>query len=398
MTAITSSPGTGPPRGETPRALHVISAAALGRLGAVFRHLAHSLAEAGAPVAVLTDAPALFDPNPPEPPPSYSDLLRAEPVMSPAPPRVEIHPVRALSGWRAWNLRSTLRGRLDRPLRAVHLWDVQGLRVFGDWTARSSTPLLLHASAASDVEAVLRRRPPPHLILTAACRAYARQLRERPPALGVCPVLRPAVWGGHSDHQTGLVAGKGPAPPGHALGLISVGRFDREAGLNVLLDAAERLRARGLEHHLAIINLAPVSPRAYRELSRRRLHENVSLLAGPELWERAMTGADACIVPACQRELCLAPLLAMALGKVVIASRDQLADWFIEDETFVSFPPGSGEALAACVAQTAEGHPTHLAIARSAAAHARAEYGLDSLARNILELERSGGAAGGREE
>jgi hypothetical protein len=70
------------------------------------------------------------------------------------------------------------------------------------------------------------------------------------------------------------------------------------------------------------------------------------VLDDPKLWEQGLPGADICVVPGVQRDPWLAPLLAMGLGKLVIASREQPAEWFIDGQTAWQFTPGSAVELA----------------------------------------------------
>jgi glycosyltransferase involved in cell wall biosynthesis len=116
------------------------------------------------------------------------------------------------------------------------------------------------------------------------------------------------------------------------------------------------------------------------------VQDRFSLIAEPNLWDQAMAGADILVVPTCQHDLALVPLLAMGLGKVVIASRDQVADWFIEDETSVQFTPGSAVELAYHVARTAASHPNVLAVARGAAQYVRQNHAITRLAAELAGL------------
>lgn len=345
------------------RSVHVADADAVARLGLMFRQLAVALVEEGVRMTLVTD-----DPGP---------ALETTPL--------EIRTVPALRGWRAWRLGPILSPLFVPPLRGAHVWSVAGMAAVAECVA-GRTPLLVHVSTHAALEWLLQRGAPEGAFVTAACGEYAQRLADRAiNGRSSVPVVAPA-----------LLAPPVPATPprrGRALALIWIGRFDTDPGLPALIDAARRLRDRGVDFHLALVGRGRAAERAYREVSRRGVHDRVALVAEPSLWERAMAGMDVCVVPGCQRDICLAPLWAMALGKIVIASRDQVADWFIEDQTCVCFPPGSGEALAQCLYQAATGHPACLAAARGAAAYVRREHLLSSLAAQLLELESAAAAA-----
>jgi glycosyltransferase involved in cell wall biosynthesis len=91
----------------------------------------------------------------------------------------------------------------------------------------------------------------------------------------------------------------------------------------------------------------------------------------------------------------------MALAKIVIASRDQIAEWFIEDRTAWQFTPGSAVELAYHLSRAAQRHPNASALARSAAAYAREHHSITRLIAQLAELydritHIRGGVAGGK--
>ena len=239
--------------------------------------------------------------------------------------------------------------------------------------------LLIHVTSLHDVERLKRRGIRSNEWLLAACDEYGEMLRDRWPTLaGSFRVLKPAL----------LLPEKVPglSVRGKTLGLLWAGRIDKQAGLEVLIEAVARLRAKDCDLQLALIGRGPATRYYWQEIRRQRVHDCVSLVAEPRLWDQAMAGADICVVPTCQHELGLAPLLAMALGKVVVASRDQVADWFREDETSLHFTPGSAVELAYHVTRTAISHPNVLAVARNAAEYVHQNHAVTRLATELAEL------------
>jgi len=345
-----------------PHVLHVASADAFARFGRMFRQLGLALSDEGVRVSLLTDdaeAAAELDGTP------VDDCL-----------------FRPLSGWGVWRLHGFLRRQFDPPPDVVHVWGTTCLGYLSDWTQGFGTALLIHVTSLRDLERLKRRGVRSNERLVAACDEYGERLRDRWPTLADSfQVLKPAVL--PPEKVPGLCV------RGKTLGLLWTGRLDEYCGLEVLIEAVARLRSKHFDLQVALIGRGPATRHIWQEIRRRRVQDCLSLISEPKLWDQAMAGADVCVVPTSQHDVALAPLLAMALGKVVVASRDQVADWFIEDETTLQFTPGSAVELAYHVTRTAAGHPNVLAVARGAAEYVRQNHAVTHLASELARLYRA---------
>ena len=96
-----------------------------------------------------------------------------------------------------------------------------------------------------------------------------------------------------------------------------------------------------------------------------------------------MPSADALVVPAGQRELSVAPLLAMALHKVVLSSRDQPAEWFSEDRTTWQFTPGSAVELAYLLSRAMEQPQQARVLTTSAAEYVQEHHAMRTLVEDL---------------
>jgi glycosyltransferase involved in cell wall biosynthesis len=111
-----------------------------------------------------------------------------------------------------------------------------------------------------------------------------------------------------------------------------------------------------------------------------------SIAEEPRLSERLLPEIDACVVPGRQSELTIVPLLAMALGKLVIASREQPGEWFIEDHTCWQFTPGAALELAYLVGRAVERRPRAAEIGRLAAEYVRVHHSIRELVERLVEV------------
>jgi glycosyltransferase involved in cell wall biosynthesis len=356
-----------------PHVLHVADAGVFARFGRMFRQLGLALSEEGVRVSLLTDdaeAAAELDGTP-----------------------VADHLFRPFSGWGVWRLHGYLRRQFDPPPDVVHLWSTTSLGFLSDWTLACNATLVIHVTSLSDVERLKRRGVRGNEQLLAACDEYGELLRERWPTLAdSVRVFRPAL----------LPPEKVPelAVRGKTLGLLWSGSLDKQCGLEVLIEAVAQLRARKRDLHLGLIGRGPATRAIWQEIRRKGVLDCCSIIGEPNLWDQVTAGAHMVVVPSCQHELSLAPLLAMSLGRVVVASRDQVADWFIEDETSLQFTPGSAAELADHVTRTARAHPNVLAVARGASEYVRRHHAITILAAELAALyhtlrQARGGATAG---
>ncbi len=342
-----------------PHVLHVADAGAFARFGRMFRQLGLALSDEGARVSLLTDdadAAAGLDGTP-----------------------ITDHFFRPLRGWGVWRLHSYLRRRFDPPPDVVHVWGTTCLEYLSDWTLSSAGALVIHVTSRRDVERVMRRGVRDHEHLIAACDEYGELLRDRWPTLAdSIRVLKPSLL--LPKDVPGL------SVRDRTLGLLWSGSLDKNSGLGVLIEAVARLREKKRDLQVGLIGRGPATRPLWQEIRRRGVQDCFSIIAEPNLWDQAMAGADIFVVPTCQYELSLAPLLAMALGKVVVASRDQVADWFVEDETSLQFTPGSAVELAYHVTRTADAHPNVLALARGASEYVHRHHAVTDLAVELAGL------------
>ena len=358
-----SNPGgnsaTPPP---APGVLHVANAEAFARFGRMFRQLGLALTDAGIRVSLLTDdaeAAAGLDGTP-----------------------VEDYFFRPLSGWGTWRLHGYLRRQFEPPPDIVHVWGTPALAYFSDWTLSRGKALVIHVTSLHDIEHLKHRGLRDNERVIAACTEFAELLCDRWPTLvGSFRVQPPAL----------LLPEEAPplAVRNRTLGLVWTGHIGTDAGLDILVDAVARLGAQNCDLQLALIGTGPATRQVWRNIRARGVQDRVSIVAEPNLWDSALPGTDILVVPTCQHDLALAPLLAMAHGKVVIASRDQIAEWFIEDETALQFTPGSAVELAYHVTRTAASHPSVMAVARGAAEYARQHHTITHLASELDTLYRT---------
>jgi glycosyltransferase involved in cell wall biosynthesis len=252
---------------------------------------------------------------------------------------IACHWRRHLSGWRAWDFDEYLRAYVDPRPQLAHLWGTAGLWRLRRWSLRSGVPLLVHALGAAHVARLLRGSWRDDQYIVFSSRLLATPLLTRfPTAAGRCFIARPAI----------APPPRPPSqlPPGHTFSVLCAAPLSESRGLGVLIDAVAELRRASSDVHVAVVGRGRRMTAVWRRMRARHVQGAMSLVDDPRLWERVLPHVDAYVVPGPQRELSIVPLLAMGLGKLVIAARDQPAEWFVEDRTAWQFTPGSAVELA----------------------------------------------------
>lgn len=302
-----------------PHVLHVADRDVFTRFGRMLRQLFLGLADADVRLSVLTD-----------------DAASAERFI---PPSASVQVVPALSGWKSWLLAGRLSHLTDEPPALAHVWGMRSAASVGRWARRSGVPVLVHALSTEDVHALNRRGARPDQYVAGACDSFCRALGARRP-VSQFPIQR---------LTPGILIPDIDSPDRrdhHIIGVVCVASMAAECGLDTLIDAVARVRQRDGEVQLVVIGRGPHERRLRSAIQSRGLQDRATVIDNAAAWDDALHGADVCVVPAREQVLSLAPLLAMALAKTVIASRDQIAEWFVEDATAWMFSPGSSAELA----------------------------------------------------
>ena len=351
--------------GDSPPAilpvLHVADAGCFARFGRMFRQLGIALASEGVRGSILTDD------------------AEAVPRFEGTP--LAIHHFSALRGWGVWRLHGFLRRSLDPMPSVIHLWGKTALSQLSDFATSHGAQIVLHLTSDADMAAIEQRGLRSNEWLACMTTAQVERIQERfPQSANRVEVIAPALLR-PEDIQDLQVRER-------TLGLLWAGRIENCEGLDVLVDAIAHMRAKNCDLQVAITGPAGNTAPVWQNIRARKVADCTSLIAEPCLWDQAMPGVDICVVSQREQELHLAPLLAMSLGKIVIASRDQEADWFQEDHTSLQFTPGSSVELAYHIMRTAEAYPNVLATARAAAAYVAEHHTIPNLATRLAGLYR----------
>jgi glycosyltransferase involved in cell wall biosynthesis len=151
----------------------------------------------------------------------------------------------------------------------------------------------------------------------------------------------------------------GPAPIPAAPRLVNIGRIVEQKGQAILIEAAARLRDRGVDFELAIVGEGPMRGEIERLIEEHGLHGRVRFtgyLGDREVMEELL-GARVLVLPSFAEGLPGVFFEAMALGRPVITTAIAAHSELIEPgENGWLVPPGAVgplvEALAAALAAT----------------------------------------------
>lgn len=135
--------------------------------------------------------------------------------------------------------------------------------------------------------------------------------------------------------------------PRDAVVLLTLSTLVHRKGLDVLLDALDRLGARGVRPHAWITGDGPERERLARRIAELDLGARARLLGRREDPGDLLAGADVFVLPARAEGLGVAALEAMAARRPVVASRvGGLAEAVVDERTGLLVPADDPAALA----------------------------------------------------
>lgn len=174
-----------------------------------------------------------------------------------------------------------------------------------------------------------------------------------------------------------------------------VGRFVKEKGLHVLIDAAALLKGEGLPFRLQLIGDGPERANLEAAVASRKLEDRTLFtgMLGPEELQQASVGFTALVMPSLCEEMCpLAPIEQMARGKILVVSDiGALAE--IAGDASLKFQPGDSKGLATCMRRVIERPELVQQLGELARHRARALFTENSMLEAHLQLYRSLSAA-----
>lgn len=328
-----------------PHVLHVIDRAAAARLGRMARQVLIGLSDAGVRVSLATDDAALAH--------------EAEPATQTQA---------VFESFESWWL-APLSWRMSRafedaPPDFIHIWEARQASRVSEWARRREVGLLVHAFSSEDVRMLVSAGRHPDRHVAGASKRICAALREkRPTSHYPIQYFGPAILAPEVSRKARRA--------GHVTGILSVyDEASEAAGAKVLMLALARLAHERMRFQ-AVLIAGRESEEGVRSAVRESgLQEHVSMIAGAGMWDAAIGGADVFVVSAPAARVSVAPLLAMASGKAVIAARGQMCDRFVEGETCLMFRAEDDAELAAAMRRTMTGEGAAGRIGESARAYA----------------------------
>ncbi len=184
-----------------------------------------------------------------------------------------------------------------------------------------------------------------------------------------------------------------PTPPPAARRLICVARLAEQKGLPILIEAAGRLKARGVDFELTIVGDGPLRGEIEALIARLGLGESVRLLGwrgGPEVKE-LLQGHWAMVLPSFAEGLPVVIMEALALGRPVITTWVAgIPELVRPGENGWLVPPSSVEALADAMREALDAPLDTLdAMGRRGAARARERHDAITESAKLLDHIRA---------
>ncbi|MBI5270562.1 MAG: glycosyltransferase [Burkholderiales bacterium] len=184
--------------------------------------------------------------------------------------------------------------------------------------------------------------------------------------------------------------GEAPEPPSSAPRLVCVGRLCEQKGQLLLVEAAARLAAEGLDFDLVLAGDGEMRPQVEAAIARHGLQARVRItgwISSAQV-RRELVAARALVLPSFAEGLPVVIMEALAVGRPVLATyvagipelvRDGVEGWLFE----AGSPSAAAQAMRACLAAP----PDMLAaMGRAGRERVRARHGVDAEARRLLAV------------
>lgn len=183
-----------------------------------------------------------------------------------------------------------------------------------------------------------------------------------------------------------------PPEPGAPLRLAFVGRLSRDKGVYELVEAVDRLRARGIAVRLLLAGAGSEEEPLRQRVRELALKREVSLLGALDKERKAclLSLADAFVLPSHREGLPYALLEAMAAGAVPLVTPVGAIPEVVSEGVHGLFVPrGDPQAIADAVTALAADRPALARMSAACRAHAAAAFSIERTAAELRALYAS---------
>ncbi len=171
--------------------------------------------------------------------------------------------------------------------------------------------------------------------------------------------------------------------------IITLTRFDRHSGCDVLLQALARLRKEDRELFTVILGEGPLESYYRKWIYNNELRESVLMMDKLENWHKLLAEADFYIQPGAFYSLHCGPYQALAHSCPIIAANDSAMDLVIDNETGKLFTTGDADALSEILSDWLDGKLDWSKMSESAGNFAKNELSLTQNIDKIVSLYKS---------
>lgn len=345
----------------------VVDRGAHAYFGRMHRQLGLALAAAGHRVALATDDPRLLR------------ELDSTPIATIALP--------GFGGWGVLRSRRLLAGRTDDPPDIVVSSGMASLPAAHAWTRSSGASVVAHLARESDIRIAARRRLARTTSVIVACEPQRERLLSRgakparvtciPPAL-LAPAgdTSPPAAEPITDSFPFADEPNSPATPEHTL---SVGWLDsrRHDDLQTFLRALRLLIDAGVDVQAMLFSAGDAARRAVRAAALRHC---VTVVEDDLGWCETTSGLDALVVSSADEQTHLAPLVALAHGRAIVAASDLTAPWIADADLSLHYARGSPHQLCEQLRRVNRRDEELAALAARGAAYVRDRHAVSAAA------------------
>ena len=179
-----------------------------------------------------------------------------------------------------------------------------------------------------------------------------------------------------------------PSNPDRAKTIVSMGRFDRRGGYDLLLRAIKQSVDQGLDVIAALFGAGPMES-TLREWARRAgLGARVTFLPRLFNWEQILDTADLYVQPGPIHQLHAGLYESIARGCPVVTTPDTAFDLVVENQTGKIFPTGDQGALTQILSEWLSSAEKLKALSEQTARFAKEKLSMHRAIARLMEVYR----------
>lgn len=263
----------------------------------------------------------------------------------------------------------------------IHALAFESYEIGFDLAEAMDVDLVLQVTSLSDCDELMEFDAP-----------AVRRFLVSSPALGTalekqCAVVSDVI----STVRPGILVERAPAcfaDAQRAITVVCTSPFERDFGVDLLIEATYLLRQRGISLIVFLMGRGALESTLRRDVRERNLSACVVFARPMGDYEHALQKADIMVRPSADTAFSIDVLQAMAAGLAVVTFPSTLCDYIRPDETAIVCEPPTAASIADAIEKLVADRDHARKIATGAMEYVRSNHSISAMAERTSEAYR----------